>query len=174
MENTFVLLRSNISDQSDWMPVSVSKNKDWLVELIPNEFELVDDGTTISKVIPTFLNKKSDEMFEIRTVEEITEEPYKGLDLYSLTKKRFKELAAIHVYGRGQRRRVKLFIDWRDDYKRGAIGYKYCLTGYGVTKKQILDDAYEILINKDTSSLMWYDYREAKTEKDRFKVPITA
>ena len=90
-----------------------------------------------------------------------------------MTKKEFKERVSIHVYGRGKGRRVKLFLDWCNDFEIG-IGYKYCLTGYGSTKATIINDGYDILIKKDTSELMWYDSFEAKTDKDRIKVPISA
>ena len=89
-----------------------------------------------------------------------------------LTKKDFKELASIHVYGRGKGRRLRLFFDWCNDFERG-IGYKYMVKGYGCTKTDILKDAYDILIKKDVSELCWYDMRVAETDKDRFKIPIS-
>jgi len=168
MEAIYVLIKSNFRDESEHVPIAVSQNKDWLIKKIPDEYEEMED-----EFVPTFVGKHGDYL-EIRQTEFLIKEPYEGVKLTTLTKKKFKELSSIHVYGRGQRRRVKLFIDWRNDYEAGAIGFKYCLTGYGVTKKQILDDAYAILVDKDTSSLMWYDYKEAQTEKDRFKVPLTA
>jgi len=62
-----------------------------------------------------------------------------------ITKKEFKSLADIHVYGTGSKRRVRLFYDWKQ-----SLGFKYMLIGYGVTKDRILTDAYDILIKKDT------------------------
>ena len=88
-----------------------------------------------------------------------------------ITKKEFTDLASIHTYGKGKHRRVRLFFDWCNDFDKG-IGFKYMLKGYGCTKAMILTDAYDILIKKITSGLCWYDYKEAKTDKDRFKVPI--
>ena len=89
-----------------------------------------------------------------------------------VTKKTFKELASIHVYGRGKKRRVHLFYDWNNDFTKGRIGYKYMVKGYGVTKPMILVDAYDILINKITSALCWYDMKIAETDEQRFKVSI--
>ena len=85
--------------------------------------------------------------------------------------KRFNELASVHVYGHGKHRRVRLFFDWCNDFDKG-IGYKFMLKGYGVTKATILKDGYDVLIKKITSSLCWYDYKEAKTDSERFKIPI--
>jgi len=91
-----------------------------------------------------------------------------------MTKKEFKELADIHVYGRGDRRIVKLYFDWNNDLNVGSIGYKYCLRGYGCTKETILADGYDILIKGLTSALCWYDYHIAQTDQQRFKVSLTA
>ena len=89
-----------------------------------------------------------------------------------LTKKEFKAKVSIHVYGRGSHRRVRLFYDWNNDLAKGRIGYKYMLKGYGVTQAMILVDAYDILINKLTDALCWYDMKIAETDEQRFKVPI--
>ena len=88
-----------------------------------------------------------------------------------ITKKEFTELVSVHVYGRGEHRRVRLFFDWCNDINKG-IGYKYMLKGYGCTKATIIKDAYDILIKEIVSSLYWYEYKEAKTDSERFKVPI--
>lgn len=85
-----------------------------------------------------------------------------------LSKKEFKELASIHVYGCGDNKRVALFYDWL-----GNFGYKYMVKGYGCTKAQILKDGYNILIKNDCSELCWYDMKIAQTDKERFKVPIS-
>lgn len=89
-----------------------------------------------------------------------------------MTKKEFKELVSIHVYGKGKNKRVRLFFDWNNDLSKGAIGYKYMLLGYGVTKAQIITDAYNILIKELNNNLWWYDMKVAKTDAERFKVPI--
>jgi hypothetical protein len=88
-----------------------------------------------------------------------------------MTKKQFKQEASIHVYGRGKNRRIRLFFDWSNDFDKG-IGFKYMVKGYGVTQAMILADAYDMIIRKLYDALCWYDYKEAKTDKDRFKVPI--
>ena len=89
-----------------------------------------------------------------------------------VTKKTFKELASIHVYGRGSKRRVRLYYDWNNDLAKGRIGFKYMVKGYGVTQGMILADAYDILINKITDALCWYDMKIAETNEQRFRVPI--
>lgn len=88
-----------------------------------------------------------------------------------ITKKEFTELVSVHVYGTGKHRRVRLFFNWSNDFDKG-IGYKYMLKGYGVTKATIIKDAYDIFIKNIISSLCWYDTKEAKTDSERFKVPI--
>ena len=88
-----------------------------------------------------------------------------------ITKKEFTELASIHTYGKGKNRRVRLFFDWCNDIDKG-IGFKYMLKGYGCTKATILKDAYDILIKGIVGELCWYDTKEAKTDSERFKVPI--
>ena len=90
-----------------------------------------------------------------------------------ITKKQFKELASIHVYGKGKNRRVGLFFDWNNDFNVGRIGYKYMVKGYGVTQPMILADAYDIIIKKVYDALCWYDVKIAETDNDRFKVSIT-
>jgi len=89
-----------------------------------------------------------------------------------ITKKEFKKLVGVHVYGKGKRRRVRLFFDWNGDSDVGKIGYKYMLLGWGITKDQIVTDAYDILIKNENDSLCWYDIKIAQTDNDRFKVPI--
>lgn len=90
-----------------------------------------------------------------------------------ITKKEFKELASIHVYGRGERRRVALYFDWKTDRVNNAVGYKYMVKGYGCTQADILRDSYNFLVKNDYTELCWYDTKEAKTDQDRFKVAIT-
>lgn len=90
-----------------------------------------------------------------------------------VTKKTFKELTSIHVYGQGKGRRVRLYYDHNNDYMKGRIGFKYMLKGYGVTKAMILADAYDILINKITDALCWYDVKIAETDEQRFKVQFS-
>jgi len=91
-----------------------------------------------------------------------------------MTKKEFKELISVHIYGGGDKRRVRLFYDWNGDRTKGAIGYKYMLLGYGVTKDRIITDAYDLFVlnqNKE-EILCWYDVKIAETDAQRFKVPI--
>jgi hypothetical protein len=87
---------------------------------------------------------------------------------FTITKKEFKEMVSIHVYGRGERRRVRLYFDWKEGY-----GYLYMILGYGVTKAQILKDAYDMLIMQDWSELCWYDTHIGKIDFDRIKVQIS-
>lgn len=166
MKNIFVLIQSNFRDESEHKPVAVSKNKDFLIKKIPDNYQEMES------FIPTYAGPNGD-YYEIRETDFLIKEPYEGLKLEGMTKKVFKEHVAIHVYGRGKGRRVKLFLDWCNDFNIG-IGYKYMLTGYGCTKATILKDAYDILIKKDTSELMWYDSFEAQNDKGRIKVPISA
>jgi hypothetical protein len=87
-----------------------------------------------------------------------------------MTKKEFNEMADVHIYGKGKNRRVRLYFDWSSE--NGCTGYKYMLKGYGVTKKQILSDGYDILIMKVNSLLCWYDMKVANTDQERFKVSL--
>ena len=89
-----------------------------------------------------------------------------------ITKKKFKEFASIHVYGKGKSRTIALFFDWKNDFDNNAVGYKYMIKGYGGTQKQLLDDAYNMLVLDDYSNQCWYDLKIAKTEQERFKVPL--
>ena len=92
-----------------------------------------------------------------------------------ITKKEFKEMSSIHVYGRGERRRVALYFDMKSgENKDGSYyaGYKYMLRGYGCTQKQILDDAYDILIKKIYDELCWYDSKTATSDSERFKLSM--
>ena len=88
-----------------------------------------------------------------------------------MSKKEFKERTSIHVYGRGERRRVALYYDWLNDVNKG-VGFKFMLKGYGCTKAEILKDAYDILILKNHSELCWYDIKTVEHDKDRFKVQL--
>jgi hypothetical protein len=89
-----------------------------------------------------------------------------------MTKKEFKDRVSVHVYGKGERRRVALFYDWNNNSDKGSIGYKYMVKAYGVTKARIIADGYDILIKDINDSICWYDMKIAKTDKDRFKVPL--
>lgn len=89
-----------------------------------------------------------------------------------IRKKEFKERCSIHVYGKGERRRVALYYDWKEDIDNNIHGYKYMIKGYGCTKSTILNDGYDFFINNNYSELCWYDVKEAKTNQDRFKVSI--
>lgn len=100
-----------------------------------------------------------------------------------ITKKEFKELADIHTYGKGERRIVALFYDWKSGEsdvtdenfggKKYFAGFKYMIQGVGTTKPDILRDAYNMLILDDYTELCWYNTRTAKTDLERFKVPVT-
>jgi len=88
-----------------------------------------------------------------------------------MTRKEFKERSSIHVYGKGPRRRVALYYDWKegDDFR----GFKYMIKGYGVTQADILRDAYDMLILDNWDSLCWYDAKVAETDEKRFRVSLT-
>jgi len=93
-----------------------------------------------------------------------------------ITKKEFKEMSSIHVYGRGERRRVALYFDWKSgDLKDGGYfaGFSHMIKGYGCTQKQILKDGYDILIKKIYDELCWYDSKTATGNSERFKVAIS-
>ena len=91
-------------------------------------------------------------------------------NLSNMTKRMFKERSQIHIYGRGERRRVALYFGWKNE--GSVIGYKYMIKGYGCTQAQILADAYDILIKDINDALCWYDTRTAKTDAERFKVSL--
>jgi hypothetical protein len=93
------------------------------------------------------------------------------METLDITKKAFKEAISIHTYGRGKRAIKALFFDWREG--DGFRGYKYMVKGYGCTKKDLFNDAYNILTKDDCSKLCWYDMKIAKTDKERFRVPIS-
>lgn len=90
-----------------------------------------------------------------------------------MTKKEFKERASIHTYGRGKYRVLALFFDWNNDPEKGNIGYKHMVRCVGGTTKELINDAYNFLIKNIYDNLCWYDIKEAKTDAERFKVPIT-
>ena len=93
-----------------------------------------------------------------------------------LTKKEFKEMSSIHIYGRGARRRVALYFDCKSgELPNGGYfaGWKYMLRGYGCTQATILNDAYDILIKKNYDELCWYDTKTATGDVERFKVAIS-
>ena len=93
-----------------------------------------------------------------------------------MTKKEFKDRSSIHVYGRGERRRVALYFDWSSGDLDGGgyyAGFKYMLKGYGCTQATILKDAYDILIKKVYDELCWYDSKTATGNIERFKVALS-
>lgn len=93
-----------------------------------------------------------------------------------LTKKEFKEMSSIHIYGRGARRRVALYFDCKSgELPNGGYfaGWKYMLRGYGCTQAAILKDAYDILIKKNYDELCWYDTKTATGDVERFKIAIS-
>ena len=93
-----------------------------------------------------------------------------------MTKKEFKDRSSIHVYGRGERRRVALYFDWSSGDLDGggySAGFKYMLKGYGCTQATILKDAYDILIKKVYDELCWYDSKTATGNIERYKVALS-
>lgn len=167
---SFLLVRLSYSDTTQCFPELISDNQDWLVKSVPAGYVLNKSFPTIH----TFLNKNSSEYYEIRTVEKLIKEPYVAPILETMTKKQFKSMVDVYVYGKGINRRVRLFFDWKQNLSNGNnyIGYKYMLKGYGVTKERILTDAYDILIKNESGALCWYDMKVAQTDNDRFKVPV--
>ena len=180
MEQTLVLIQSNFHDESDHKPIAVSKNKDFLIKKIPADCKEMT-GETVYKIIPTFVNQKTGDYFEIRQVDEIVEEPYEGIDRFSLTKKKFKELIDVQTYGSGRNRKLALLFDYRQDLQANAVGYKFMIVSHGGTKANLIKNAYEMLVDchepesgwrLDGEDFVYYDRVEAKTEKQRFKIPI--
>ena len=45
--------------------------------------------------------------------------------------------------------------------------------GYGISKAQIFKDAYDLIIKEGCENDWMYDLRIAKTEQERFKVPVS-
>ncbi len=93
-----------------------------------------------------------------------------------MTKKEFKEMCSIHIYGRGERRRVALYFDWRSGELANGnyyAGFSQMIKGYGCTQATIIKDAYNILIKNIYTELCWYDTKTATGNSERFKVPIS-
>lgn len=89
-----------------------------------------------------------------------------------MTKREFKNRSSVHVYGhRKDRRILALFFDWKEG--EGFRGFKHMIKCIGGTQKELINDAYDMLIKKDYSNLCWYDTKEAKTDAERFKVPLS-
>ncbi|MFW6224956.1 MAG: hypothetical protein ACOC4B_01670 [Bacteroidota bacterium] len=86
-----------------------------------------------------------------------------------ISKKEFKELSDIHIYGKGLKRKTALFFDWSESDAGSGFKYMYMCIGY--TKKDILDEAYDWIVN-EFNPPYWAQYKYASTDSERFKVPL--
>lgn len=89
-----------------------------------------------------------------------------------LTKKAFKELCSVHVYGKGQRKLNAIYFDWK--YNQEGIGFKYVVKANIQNCK--LNELYNYLYDWVFGELQppyFVQYRYAATDAERFKVQLT-
>ena len=98
------------------------------------------------------------------------------MDILSMTKKQFKELISVHTYkGRGQYTRHAVYFDWKSGKLSDGsyfAGFKYMVKGYGFTKAQMINNAYDLITGRDDDAMGMYDVRYAETDAERFKVSL--
>jgi hypothetical protein len=98
------------------------------------------------------------------------------MDILSITKKDFKERISVHTYkGRGQYTRHAVYFDWKtgelSDGKFFA-GFKYMVKGYGFTKAEMINNAYNLITGRDDDPMGFFDFKYAETDGERFKVSL--
>lgn len=85
-----------------------------------------------------------------------------------LTKKALKENADVHHYGRVGK---IIFYDWKSTPNGNGFKYAVKASNKNATQKKLLDALYKLVVNDEQPP--WYiDAQVAKTDAERFKVPI--
>jgi len=97
-----------------------------------------------------------------------------------ITKKQFKEVIRFEEYtGRlFSGKKVKAYVvyyDWRTDFTgdKNIVGYKYAIGGVSVKKNDLINVAYNWIINGDQQVPFEIQYKFARTDEYRFKVPLS-
>lgn len=91
-----------------------------------------------------------------------------------LTKKEFKERCYFTEYGRGDSKQNAIFFGYKQDENSHFLGYKYMVKSspYQFTKKELFDMLYDWVM-KEKQPHWLVTIRYARTDADRFKVPVS-
>lgn len=98
-----------------------------------------------------------------------------------MTKKDFLK-TPIHSYGKGRRRKLAIFWDWKTDWEHNINGCSHSIaTERGCPKKDFMDYAYRVLvlgelrqrvIRANDGMVYYVEHRIANNDAERFKVPL--
>jgi len=95
-----------------------------------------------------------------------------------MTKKEFKELASVHMYGKRSNGMIAIYYDWKQGEIDGNIfvGFKYAIfTRQGnITQVKLLKLFYELIFEVSEVDLPYYVTFVKVSDINRFKVPITS
>jgi len=90
-----------------------------------------------------------------------------------MTQKEFKERCSFHQYGRGQSKKNAIFFDWKSDYEKGVVGFKFMVKTsiQNATRAELFKNLWN-WVTQGIEPPWWVEYRYADTDEKRFKVPI--
>lgn len=85
-----------------------------------------------------------------------------------MTKKTFKEMCSFHEYGSGRLKRNAIYFD------RQPNGFKFMVKAnvVNISKQDLFNQLYDWVTEKIQAPDWFVDYKYAKTDEERFKVPI--
>lgn len=93
-----------------------------------------------------------------------------------MTKRLFTEKCDIHTYGHGHGAIKVLYFHWLAAYSKESgsfAGFKYAIAAQSITKRKLIDLAYKrIILNETITHNAWLGVKLAKTDAERFKVPL--
>lgn len=93
-----------------------------------------------------------------------------------MTKKDFKEQCYFTSYDKGKNKRNAIFFDWKSEHVDGkwAVGYKYMVKAsvQNLSKTELFNELYNWVTGKIQAVTYWADYKYAKTDAERFKIPL--
>jgi len=89
-----------------------------------------------------------------------------------MTKKEFKELTDVHVYGRGSNKINAIYIEWADTIEGRGFKYAVASSVENCTRAELLNIAYDWIVNQKYAPYYVYT-RFAQYDKQRFKVPLS-
>jgi len=89
-----------------------------------------------------------------------------------MTKKNFKEKCSFHEYGRGKNKRNAIFFDWQSNDKGNGFKFMVKTKVCNFSKQELFNHLYDWVTEKIQAPDWFVEYKYAKTDEERFKVPI--
>lgn len=94
------------------------------------------------------------------------------VDYSKITKKEFKEQCSFHEYGKGMNKRNAIYFDWKSE--KNIVGYRFMVKAnvQSCKKDELYNELYNWVTLRTNIVPYYVQYKYARTDSERFKVPI--